>query len=384
MTKKIPEIRFDGFSGEWEEKKLGDFGTVQMNKRIYKKETSESGEIPFYKIGSFGSTADTFISRELFEEYKEKYPYPEIGALLISASGSIGKVVEYKGEEAYFQDSNIVWLDHDERISNKFLKQFYQVVRWDGIEGTTIKRLYNKNILNTKISYPEIAEQEKIGELFETLDACLEDQAAYVETLKKFKKAFLQKLFPQKGEKVPDLRFPGFEGDWENLNLKGIISYEIKGKAKVNDIKTGNVEYLDADRLNGGKAVMSDFNKDVNENDILILWDGSNAGAIYSGYNGALGSTLKALKLKENYDSNFVYTYLKKNERKINEKYTTPNIPHVTKDFTEIFKIQFPSLSEQEKIGSFFKELDYKIEKEEDKLASLERLKTALLQKIFV
>ena len=126
-----------------------------MNKRIYKKETSESGEIPFYKIGSFGSTADTFISRELFEEYKEKYPYPEIGALLISASGSIGKVVEYKGEEAYFQDSNIVWLDHDERISNKFLKQFYQVVRWDGIEGTTIKRLYNKNILNTKISYPE-------------------------------------------------------------------------------------------------------------------------------------------------------------------------------------------------------------------------------------
>ncbi|HCX9289821.1 TPA: restriction endonuclease subunit S, partial [Staphylococcus aureus] len=115
-----------------------------MNKRIYKHETSANEEIPFYKIGNFGKKADTFISREQFNEYKEKYPYPKKGDILISASGSIGKTIEYKGEEAYYQDSNIVWLDHNEEVLNVFLKYFYILVKWNGVEGTTIKKLYNK------------------------------------------------------------------------------------------------------------------------------------------------------------------------------------------------------------------------------------------------
>lgn len=141
-----------------------------MNKRIFKNQTSENGEIPFYKIGTFGGTPDAFISRELFEEYKMKYPYPLKGDLLISASGSIGRVVEYNGEDAYFQDSNIVWLNHGNKLNNSFLKQVYLVIKWKGTEGSTIKRLYNKNILATKISVPSIAEQEKIGAFFQQLD----------------------------------------------------------------------------------------------------------------------------------------------------------------------------------------------------------------------
>ena len=132
-----------------------------MNKRIFKEQTSESGDIPFYKIGTFGATADAFISRELFETYKKKYPYPKIGDLLISASGSIGRVVEYKGNDEYFQDSNIVWLKHDDRINNLFLKQFYSIVKWHGLEGSTIKRLYNKNILETTIHLPVLMNRKK-------------------------------------------------------------------------------------------------------------------------------------------------------------------------------------------------------------------------------
>ena len=82
-----------------------------MNKRIFKEQTTTKGDIPFYKIGTFGSDADSFISRDLFEEYKNKYPYPNIGDILISASGSIGRTVVYNGEDAYYQDSNIVWQD---------------------------------------------------------------------------------------------------------------------------------------------------------------------------------------------------------------------------------------------------------------------------------
>ena len=101
-----PEIRYPGFSDEWSQYRFGDLGTVAMNKRIYKEQTSENGEIPFYKIGTFGGQPDAYISRELFEEYREKYPYPQAGDILISASGSIGRTVEYTGRDEYFQDSN--------------------------------------------------------------------------------------------------------------------------------------------------------------------------------------------------------------------------------------------------------------------------------------
>ena len=166
----VPKIRFKGFSDAWEQRKLGEIGSVSMCRRIFKEQTSETGDIPFYKIGTFGADPDAFISRELFEEYKSKYPYPQKGDILISASGSIGRTVEFAGNNEYFQDSNIVWLNHDERLSNPFLKCFYSVVKWAGIEGSTIKRLYNDNILNTVICMPSVPEQKRIGLFFENLD----------------------------------------------------------------------------------------------------------------------------------------------------------------------------------------------------------------------
>ena len=165
--KKVPNLRFKGFTDDWEQQKLGDFGSVAMNKRIFKKQTTEVGDVPFYKIGTFGKKPDAYISNELFEEYKSKYPYPKEGDLLISASGSIGRIVEYKGQKAYYQDSNIVWLKHNDQLNNLFLKAFYQIVKWDGTEGSTIKRLYNKNILRTRIFLPTTLEQEKVGNIIE-------------------------------------------------------------------------------------------------------------------------------------------------------------------------------------------------------------------------
>ena len=154
----------------WEQRKLGEIGSVSMCRRIFKEQTSENGEIPFYKIGTFGGEADAFISRELFEEYKAKYQYPKKGDILISASGSIGRTVVFTGKNEYFQDSNIVWINHDKHLDNSFLKCFYSIVKWAGIEGSTIKRLYNDNILNTAITLPSVEEQQKIGAYFENLD----------------------------------------------------------------------------------------------------------------------------------------------------------------------------------------------------------------------
>ena len=191
----VPDVRFPGFTDPWEQRKLGDFGKVAMNKRIFKNQTSEKGDVPFYKIGTFGGIADSYISHELFEEYKLKYPYPRKGDLLISASGSIGRVIEYSGKDEYFQDSNIVWLDHDNRLDNSFLKQFYNIIKWQGLEGSTIKRLYNKNILATKIDVPSISEQLRIGDFFQQFDSLIALYQRKLEHLELLKKGLLQQMF---------------------------------------------------------------------------------------------------------------------------------------------------------------------------------------------
>ena len=136
-----------------EMKTLGEIGDVCMCKRIMKEQTSDNGEIPFFKIGTFGGQPDAFISRELYEEYKTKFSYPKKGEILISAAGTIGRSVIFDGEDAYFQDSNIVWIANDEKqVINRFLYYLYQIAEWK-TDGGTIKRLYNYNLKNTPIPH---------------------------------------------------------------------------------------------------------------------------------------------------------------------------------------------------------------------------------------
>lgn len=189
-----PEFRFPGFKDAWEQREFGDLGSVAMCKRIFKEQTSDTGEIPFYKIGTFGGEPDAFISRELFEEYKSKFSYPEIGDMLISASGTIGRTVEYTGKDEYFQDSNIVWFKHDNRIDNSFLKCLYSIIKWAGIEGSTIKRLYNDNFLKTEFMLPCVKEQQQIGAYFKNLDNLITLHQRESEEYTKLKKAMSQLL----------------------------------------------------------------------------------------------------------------------------------------------------------------------------------------------
>ena len=190
----VPEIRFTGFTEAWEQRKLGDYGFVQMCRRIYKDQTSEIGDVPFYKIGTFGSQPDAFISKSLFQDYRKKYPFPSAGTPLISAAGSIGRTVVYQGEEAYFQDSNIVWLDNNEKLNNVFLNSLYKKIDWK-LEGSTIKRLYNKDILNAEVCVPSTIEQCQVGLFFARLDSLITLHQRKLDALKKIKSALLEKMF---------------------------------------------------------------------------------------------------------------------------------------------------------------------------------------------
>ena len=161
-----------------EMKTLGEVGEICMCKRIMKEQTSNCGEIPFFKIGTFGGKADAFISRDLFEEYKTKYSYPEKGEILISAAGTIGRSVTFNGEDAYFQDSNIVWVANDEKnVTNKYLYYFYQIAEWK-TDGGTIKRLYNYNLKNTNIPVPSLQEQRRIVTILDTFESSIQNLEA--------------------------------------------------------------------------------------------------------------------------------------------------------------------------------------------------------------
>ena len=151
---------------------LNDIGPVRMCKRVLKNQTSSKGDVPFYKIGTFGKEPDAYISQELFEEYREKYNYPKKGDILISASGTIGRTVRFNGEDAYFQDSNIVWIENDESIVlNDFLWHFYKIAKWGASDGGTISRLYNSDLQKVKIQIPSLAEQAQIVEVLDKFDA---------------------------------------------------------------------------------------------------------------------------------------------------------------------------------------------------------------------
>lgn len=196
----------------WQIKTLGELGKVSMCKRILKNQTLPKGEIPFYKIGTFGKEPDAYISKEIFEEYSTKYSYPKKGQILLSASGTIGRTVIFDGKPSFFQDSNIVWIDNNEdKVLNDFLYQFYKVCDWNPSKGATISRLYNDDLRRIKISFPNIEEQkrlipqiEKLQEQTNLLATKYKQKLANLEELKKsiLEKAFKGELSTKEIEKV--------------------------------------------------------------------------------------------------------------------------------------------------------------------------------------
>ena len=155
---------------------IRDIGKVSMCKRVLKEETFDHEEIPFYKISTFGGNADTFISRKHYLDYRQKYSFPKIGEILISAAGTIGRTVTYNGEEGYFQDSNIVWVENDEtKVRNDYLYYFFQTKPWFTTHGSTISRIYNENLRSIKLTVPEgLIDQQKIAKVLSTLDSKIE------------------------------------------------------------------------------------------------------------------------------------------------------------------------------------------------------------------
>lgn len=206
VRKGYKQTELGTIPNDWEVKTLGEIGDVKMCRRIFNHETSPTGAVPFFKIGTFGKEPDAFISRELYSDYRKKFSFPNKGDILISAAGTIGRTVIYNGDEAYFQDSNIVWLDNSRSVvSNDFLYYTYQVVKYN-TEGGTIQRLYNTILKSAKFACPPSTEQTAIATALSDTDALITSLEKLIAKKRNIKQGAMQELLkPKKGWEVKRL-----------------------------------------------------------------------------------------------------------------------------------------------------------------------------------
>ncbi|MEF2758937.1 MAG: restriction endonuclease subunit S, partial [Lactobacillus paragasseri] len=360
----------------WEQRKLGEVSTF-INGRAYKQsELLNSGKYKVLRVGNF-YTNDSWYYSNL--ELADKY-YIKKGDLVYTWSATFGPHI-WDGEKVIYHYH--IWkIKLSKYLDKNFTLQILEADKaklLSNTNGSTMIHVTKNNMENKVISIPNIKEQKKIGECLMKFDSLIELQQRKATLLKQLKSTLLDRLIS--GKDTPLVRFKEFKSNWTVFKLKDIITKTIKGIAKA-EMHGKESIYLDTHYLNGGNPTKVDSPTNVSSNDIIILWDGSQAGKVYYGFSGALGSTLKSFTPK--YSSNYLFQYLKKYQNKIFVNYRTPNIPHVIKDFTTVFKVNLPSTKEQIIISNLLKTLDAQITVKSDSVNYLKNIKHFLLQNMFI
>ena len=366
----VPHLRFPEFSGEWKKCKLGDLCNVLMCKRILVSQTNTEDGVPFYKIGTIGSTPDAYISKELFDDYKVKYNYPRKGEVMITCAGTVGKCVVYDGEDAYFQDSNIVWIDNPTQyISNGFLFHLLSKVDWRKLNSTTIIRIYNDDLRNLKMSYPRKEEQQKRSHLLSLLDERIATQNKIIEDLKKLKSAISERLFN------------AIKGDVVVLEDIGDV---VKGKQINGEFLSESGKYY---VMNGGiepSGFYNDYN--VEANTISISEGGNSCG--YVQFNACPfwsgGHCYTIQNTTDNVKTEYLYQFLKSKESEIMKLRIGSGLPNIQKKDLAKFKITIPNISEQKVISAFLSSFERKADVEMNFVNLLLEEKQYLLRQMFI
>lgn len=350
---------------EWACREIGSFADVCMCKRIFAEQTSEMGEIPFYKIGTFGKKADAYISRLLFEEYKQKYSYPQKGDVLISAAGTLGRTVVYDGEEAYFQDSNIVWLDIDKsQISNDYLYHYYKVIKWTPSEGSTIARLYNGIITSTNVAVPPKPEQEAIAEVLSDIDALIVNLEKLIAKKKAIKQGAMQELLTGKR------RLPGFDGEWAKMTMDSYVDFQVGFPFSSSYFNNGS----DGLRLVKNRDLKSDdqvyFTSEpyapeyvVENGDILVGMDGDFLPCRWQKGKALLNQRVGRLLPKKNLDGLFAYYAFQNPLAELQNGTGATTVKHLSHgDIKKLVVPMPPTKKEQTAIAEILSDMDSELE----------------------
>lgn len=372
---------------DWEVKQLGEIGTPLMCKRVLKSQTADSGEIPFYKIGTFGQKADAFISRDLFESFKRQYSYPKKGDILLSAAGTIGRCIVFDGTPSYFQDSNIVWLANDERIvCNEFLYWLYQVAQWQTENGGSVSRLYNDILCETKVIVPPLAEQRCIAAALSDVDAWIESLDKLIEKKKLVKQGAMQALLSGK------TRLPGFSGEWVERRLGEVAMFPTD---TVPTETTRLSDYVGTENmLPGGEGVVPYEDTLPYENireyrigDVLISNIRPYLKKIWLADRNGGGSTdvvVIRTRDKDVLTPEFLFAQLAGDSffDFVMDNAIGTKMPRGDKRMMGLFAMPVPSLAEQQAIASVLSDMDAELAALSHEKAKAEQIKQGMMQEL--
>ena len=230
---KVPQLRFPGFSDEWEEKKLGNISKLTSSKRVYLDDYVQSG-IPFYRGKEISELQKgltpkdiLYISNESYEQYKSKYGIPQVDDILITAVGTLGNILRIKDRKPfYFKDGNLIWIKDIYEYSN-FLEILLEVknkeIQKTSI-GSTQRALTMVELRKLLLPFPAKQEQQKIAAFLTAVDTKIEQLSKKQELLGEYKKGLMQQIFSQA------IRFKADDGstfpEWKEKKLGDIVRFE--------------------------------------------------------------------------------------------------------------------------------------------------------------
>lgn len=399
-----PKIRFKGFTKDWEQRKLGEIATETYGGGTPKTSNEEfwKGDIPWIQSSDlideclFDVRPRKCISQEAVSKSATKL-VPQNSIAIVTRVG-VGKLAFMPFSYATSQDFlSLSGLKIDPEFTVYALYKMMQSVS-NEVQGTSIKGVTKDELLAKKIIFPSCNEQKKIGAYLHSLDNLITLHQRKCEQTKKLKKYMLQKMFPQNGAEVPEIRFDGFTYDWEQRKLGDVFEQTSNlVNPKEDEIELWSLTVEDgltkkSDRYNREFLVKKDDNfKEVRPGDIVYNPMNMTLGAV--GYNGmaksvAVSGYYTTMVAKENYDTYYINTWLKSPLAiRLYRTYATGSLiekQRVQFPTLSIIPVTFPKYEEQTKIGSYFHSLDNLITLHQRKCDELKKMKKYMLQNMFI
>ncbi|MDT2840994.1 restriction endonuclease subunit S [Vagococcus carniphilus] len=393
MSKNIPQLRFEGFTYDWEQRKLKDVSEMYDNLRVPITASDRvSGDTPYY--GSNG-----------IQDYVEGYTHDGEYVLIAEdgANDLLNYPVNYVNGKVWINNHAHVVSGKVGELNNLFLVsriKSMNIVPW--LVGGGRAKLNGDVLKKLPILIPSFEEQQKIGNFFKQLDDTIDLQERKLDLLKEQKKGYLQKMFPKNGAKVPELRFAGFADDWEERKLSDVANhrggtaiekyFDKDGVYKVISIGSYglNSQYVDQNI----RAISNEITdgRVVNSGELTMVLNDKTANGTIIGRTllvekdneYVINQRTEIISPKENFDSNFAYTTLNGPFRE--------KVKRIVQGGTQIYvnypavsnlNLELPKIEEQQKIGSFFKQLDDTIALHQRKLDLLKEQKKGFLQTMF-
>jgi type I restriction modification DNA specificity domain protein len=386
---KSPQIRFQNFEDEWIDSTIGRHISL-LNGRAYKQEELlDEGKYKVLRVGNFNTNSKWYYSNLELEENK----YVNKGDLLYLWATNFGP--EIWTEEKAIYHYHIWKLDFDRtEINQDYLNIWLESDKnkiQQNTNGSTMVHITKTMMEERGISLPNFDEQSAIGFLFRTLDNLLTSYKDNLVNYQSLKATMLSKMFPKVGHTVPEIRLDGFEGEWENSKISDYV-YLLNGRAFKQDelLNEGKYRVVRVGNFNTNEKwyysnLELEENKYANKNDLLYLWATNFGPEIWKEEKIIFHYHIWKLEFDRSIiDRNYLYYWLEKDKKRIQQNTNGSTMVHVTKSMMENREFKFPMFREQQAIGSYFSNLDNLIVAHQDKISQLETLKKKLLQDMFL